>query len=107
LEQGSCELELNEMEKGSSLKVSLVPILKAMAKCNLAKDAKDLCMSGTSFLKVPNSMGVCVKELIVKDSNKMELFEYSLMTVLNKLDLNSCNYSRGQQPLTEVCEMLH
>ena len=52
-------------------------------------------------------MGVCVKELIVKDSNKMELFEYSLMTVLNKLDLNSCNCSRGQEPLAEVCEMLH
>ena len=95
------------MEKVGSLKVSTVPILKAMANCNLAKDAKDLCMSGTSFLKALNSMGVCVKELIAKDSNKMELFEYSLMTVLNKLDLNSYNCSRGQETLAVVCEMLH
>lgn len=85
-----------EMEKVSSLKVSLAPILKAMANCNLAKDAKDLCVLGASFLKVLNSMGVCVKGLIVKGSNKMELLEYSLMTVLNKLDLNSCNCSSGQ-----------
>ena len=46
LEQGSCVLELNEREKVSSLKVSMVSILKAMAmaNCNLVKDAKDLYM---------------------------------------------------------------
>lgn len=46
LEQDSCALELNEMEKVSSLKVSMVSILKAMAKanCNLVQVAKDLCV---------------------------------------------------------------
>ena len=87
------------MEKVSSLKVSLVSILKAMANCNLEQDAKDLCMKATSFLKDQNSMGACRQELIVKDSCKMDLFEYSLMTVLNKSDSNSCNCSRESGPL--------
>ena len=95
LEQGSCALELNEMEKVSSLKVSLVSILKAMAmaNCNLEQDAKDLRMSATSFLKVLNSMGVCMQELNAKD--------------LNKLDSNSCNCSRVQELLPGAYAMFH
>ena len=59
------------------LKVSLWSILKAMANCNLEQDAKDLSVLATSFLKVLNSLGACMQELIVKDSNKMDLLEYS------------------------------
>jgi hypothetical protein len=81
------------MGKVSSLKVSLVSILKAMANCNLEQDAKDLSMLATSFLKVLNSMGVCMQELNAKD--------------LNKLDSNSCNCSRAQELLPEACAMFH
>ena len=107
LEQGSCALELNEMGKVSSLKVSLVSILKAMANCNLEQDAKDLSTLATSFLKVLNSMAECMLGLNAMGSNKLDLFAYSAMKVLNKSDLSSYNCSRAQELMPEACAMFH
>lgn len=95
------------MGKVSSLKVSLVSILKAMANCNLEQDAKDLSMLATSFLKVLNSMAECMLGLNAMGSNKLDLFAYSAMKVLNKSDLSSYNCSRAQELMPEACAMFH
>lgn len=95
------------MGKVSSLKVSLVSILKAMANCNLEQDAKDLSTLATSFLKVLNSMAECMLGLNAMGSNKLDLFAYSAMKVLSKSDLSSYNCSRAQEPLAVVYERFH
>ncbi len=95
------------MGKVSSLKVSLVSILMAMANCNLEQDAKDLSVLATSFLKVLNSMAECMLGLNAMGSNKLDLFAYSAMKVLSKSDLSSCNCSRVSELLAVVYERFH
>lgn len=91
----------------SSLKVSMVSILKAMAKanCNLVQVAKDSCVKVQSFLKVLNSMAEYRPGSNVKGWNRTDLLEYSLMMVLNKSDSSSYNCSRESEPKVQVFEV--
>lgn len=98
------------MEKVSSLKVSLVSILKAMANCNLEQDVKDLC----ALALVLTDSNKSVFEPVETDSCKKDCFErvlelcldLLLMQVLRTLDSSSCcsNYNERVQQL-EACEV--
>lgn len=92
-EQGSCEWASNEKEKENCVKVSNAKVLSAMVKAqecyDLANYAKaqveqDLYSLATQVSMVLNWTVACRLALNEKDSNKMDLIEYSLQQVLNK-----------------------
>ena len=83
------------MEKVSSLKVSLVSILKAMANCNLEQDAKDLSeLAHCAMVQVAKDSYRSVFEPDEKDSCKKDCFllelSLGLKQALHTSDSNSC-----------------